>query len=255
MKLHKRVRAVEEICGYHFKREDLIVAAITHPSAAEGKPVTASYERLEFLGDSLIGAFVASKAFERFPSMNEGELSRIKTSLVDGRTLAGICGDLGVQDYILLGTSERGTGARGMRKALEDVYEALVGALYIDGGYEVAHAFVERTLFPLMTPVLAQRPLSPKSRLQEVTQRDFHCGPEYRLVGEDGPAHTPTFTTVVLVDGRRVGRGKGSTKKESEAAAALDALGYLGYAPGGDGTAKEAKKKLEAAKPERPDEV
>ena len=255
MKLHKRVRAVEEICGHHFEREELIVAALTHPSAAEGKPVTASYERLEFLGDSLIGAFVASKAYDRFPSMDEGELSRIKTSLVDGRTLAGICRDLGVGDYILLGTSERGTGARGMRKALEDVYEALVGALFKDGGYEVAHAFVERTLFPLMTPELSQRPLSPKSRLQEVTQRDFHCGPEYRLVGEEGPAHTPTFTTVVLVQGRRVGRGKGSTKKESEAAAAMDALKYLGYVAGGAAGQGQEEGRQEHGRSVPPDEV
>lgn len=229
MKLHKRVQEIERICNHHFEHEELVVAAITHPSAVEGRPVSASYERLEFLGDSLLGSIVALAVFRRFPSMNEGELSRMKTSLVEGKTLSAVGEELGIAPYIRLGTSERGTGARGMRKILEDVYEALVGALYLDGGLEVAQAFVEETVLPFATPALAERPLSPKSRLQEVTQRDFHCGPVYKLVGEKGPAHTPTFTSVAMVEGRRVGRGEGRSKKESEAAAALDALANLGY--------------------------
>lgn len=229
MKLHARVKAIEEIVGYKFENERLVISAITHPSAAEGRPVSASYERLEFLGDALLSAFVARYVYERFPSMNEGELSNIKTTLIAGETLSGVAQELGVGPYVVLGHSERGTKARGMHKALEDVYEALVGALYLDGGPEAARDFVKRTLLCYASPDLARRPLSPKSRLQEVTQRDFHCGPEYKLVGEEGPAHTPTFTTVVFVEGRRVGRGKGSTKKESEAAAALDALLRLGY--------------------------
>lgn len=229
MKLHARVTAIQEIVGYRFKDESLVVSAITHPSAAEGRPVSASYERLEFLGDSVLGAMVASYVYRRFPGMNEGELSNIKTTLIAGETLSRVADELGVGPYLILGHSERGTHARGMHKALEDVYESLVGALYVDGGPDVAREFVERTLLCYATPELAKRPLSPKSRLQEVTQRDFHCGPTYKLVGEEGPAHTPTFTTVVLVESRRVGRGKGSTKKESEAAAALDALRRMGY--------------------------
>lgn len=229
MKLHERVSEVERICCHKFKRIDYVIAALTHPSAAEGRPVTASYERLEFLGDSLLGAIVARDVFERYPTMNEGQLSTMKTTLIAGDMLARVADGLGIARLIALGESEKGTQARGMRKALEDVYEALVGALYLDGGIEAARDFVSRTLLCYVTPELAKRPMSPKSRLQEVTQRDFHCGPTYKLVGEDGPAHTPTFTTVVLVGDRRVGRGKGSTKKESEANAALDALRLLGY--------------------------
>jgi len=229
LKLHKRVSEVERICEHKFERVDYVISAITHPSAAEGRPVSASYERLEFLGDSVLGAIVAFDVFKRYPGMNEGQLSMIKTSLIAGDMLARVAEGLGMAPLISLGESERGTQARGMRKALEDVYEALVGALYLDGGVEVAREFVDRTLLCYVTPELAKRPLSPKSRLQEVTQRDFHCGPVYKLVGEDGPAHTPTFTTVVMLEDRRVGRGKGSTKKESEANAALDALRILGY--------------------------
>lgn len=226
----ERIREISRICEHTFTDERLVVAALTHPSAAEGRPVTSSYERLEFLGDSVLGSIVALYVYQRFPSMDEGGLSRIKTSLISGNTLSAVGEDLNIAPLLLLGESERGTGARGRKKALEDVYEALVAALYLDGGIEVARKFVQRTLLaPYATPMLAKRPLSPKSRLQEVTQRDYHCGPEYRLVSEEGPAHTPTFTTVVYVEGRRVGRGQGHSKKQSEAASALDALKQLGY--------------------------
>ena len=122
-----------------------------------------------------------------------------------------------------------GTGARGMHSALENVYESIVGALYLDAGFDVTHDFVLRTLEPHMSPELARKPISPKSRIQEVVQRDMHCAPEYKLLGEEGPAHDPTFTSVVMVDGRRVGKGQGSSKKSSESAAAADALVRMGY--------------------------
>ncbi|ERL12623.1 ribonuclease III [Olegusella massiliensis] len=229
MKLHQRIAVIEEILGHHFLNQRLISSAITHPSAVEGHPVSDSYERLEFLGDSIMGAIVATDLFERFPQMDEGELTRLKISLVSGPMLAEVAEDLGIGELIVFGESERGTGARGMRSALENVYEAVVGALYLDAGYEKAHDFVHRTLGPHITPEIAERPISPKSRLQEVTQRDLHEGPEYKIVGQSGPAHQPTFNAVVLVQGRRIGRGCGGSKKDAESAAAQDALARLGY--------------------------
>ena len=229
MKLHKRIKRIEEIVGHHFADENLIISAITHPSAAEGKAVSASYERLEFLGDSVLGGMIAIDVYKRFPAMDEGELSMLKIALVSGEMLSDVAAGLGIGELILLGESEKGTGARGMRSALENVYEALVGALYLDGGYDVAHEFVSRTLHPRITPDLARHVVPAKSRLQEVIQRDYRVGPTYKLEGESGPAHSPTFTSVVLVEGRRVGRGSGSTKKESQANAAADALVRMGY--------------------------
>ncbi|MDD5799836.1 MAG: ribonuclease III [Coriobacteriales bacterium] len=229
MKLQSRVAEAEKIVNHHFEDRNLIVSAITHPSAVEGKPVSASYERLEFLGDSVLGAMVATDLFELFPQMDEGELTTLKVSLVSGFTLSKVADQIGIGPLIVFGESEKGTGARGMHSALENVYESIVGALYLDAGYDVTHDFVSRTLRPYMKPEIAKKPISPKSRLQEVTQRDLRCAPEYKLVGEEGPAHKPTFTSVVFVDGRRVGRGKGSSKKESESEAALDALQNLGY--------------------------
>ncbi len=224
----ERIAHIESICGYKFKNRELVTSAITHPSAVEGLPVSASYERLEFLGDSILGGIVAKDLFERFPGMDEGELTRLKISLVSGKTLSAVADSLGIGECIVFGESEKGTGARGMHSALENVYESVVGALYLDAGYEVTHRFVADTLGPHMVPELAERPVSPKSRLQEITQRELRCAPEYKLEGESGPAHSPTFTSVVLVEGKRKGRGTGSSKKEAESAAASDAIKRLG---------------------------
>lgn len=223
----ERIRHIESICGHTFNNRDLVEAAITHPSAVEGLPVSASYERLEFLGDSILGAIVATDLFERFHDMDEGALTRLKISLVSGKTLSAVADQLGIGECIVFGESEKGTGSRGLHSALENVYESVVGALYLDAGYDVTHEFVQRTLGPHMVPELAERPVSPKSRLQEITQRELRCAPEYKLEGEKGPAHSPTFTSVVLVEGRRMGRGIGSSKKEAESAAASDAIKRL----------------------------
>lgn len=223
----ERIEHIERICNHTFANRELITAAITHPSAVEHLPVSASYERLEFLGDSILGAIVATDLFERFRDMDEGKLTRLKISLVSGKTLSQVSEELGIGECIVFGESEKGTGARGLHAALENVYESVVGALYLDGGYDVTHEFVSRTLGPHMVPELAERPVSPKSRLQEITQREMRCAPEYRLEGEQGPAHSPTFTSVVLVEGRRVGRGIGSSKKEAESVAAADAIARL----------------------------
>ena len=223
----ERIEHIERICNHTFANRELITAAITHPSAVEHLPVSASYERLEFLGDSILGAIVATDLFERFRDMDEGKLTRLKISLVSGKTLSQVSEELGIGECIVFGESEKGTGARGLHAALENVYASVVGALYLDGGYDVTHEFVSRTLGPHMAPELAERPVSPKSRLQEITQREMRCAPEYRLEGEQGPAHSPTFTSVVLVEGRRVGRGVGSSKKEAESVAAADAIARL----------------------------
>lgn len=228
--MHARVVQAEKILGHEFENKDLLAAALTHPSAVEGRPVTASYERLEFLGDSILGAIVARDLYEAFPDMDEGKLTQAKIALVSGKMLSSVADELGIAPLIRLGESEKGTAARGMHSALENVYEALVGALYLDAGYRSTHRFVRETLGPRLSPNLAKKPISPKSRLQEVTQHDFRCGPEYKLISESGPAHDPTFTSTVLVEGRRIGRGTGPTKKSSESAAAIDALVRLGYA-------------------------
>lgn len=233
MSISEKLAAAEAICGHVFADKKLLRSAITHPSAVEGEPVSASYERLEFLGDSILGSIVALTLFRTYGDLDEGKLTRLKVSLVSGATLSEVGQELGIDQVIILGASEQGTGARGMHSALENVYESLVGALYLDGGWEAAEAFIMRTLKPHLAADRAEHPSNPKSFLQECVQSDRMDPPSYKVVGEDGPAHLPTFTAVAIVDGVRQGRGTGSSKKEAEAAAALDALERMGYTTNG----------------------
>lgn len=224
-----KINRIQEILGYQFKDLELIKSAITHPSAAEGKPVTAGYERLEFLGDSVVGFIVCEELYARFPDMDEGGLSRLKTALISGESLSSAAAERGIADVIILGSSERGAGARGMHSALENVYEAVTGALYLDGGIEVAKRWVLETLQPSRVESRAILPENPKSLLQEKTQADLRQTPRYELVSVEGPAHQPSFVCDCIVGEDVVGRGRGSSKKEAEAMAAAAGLEKLGY--------------------------
>ena len=228
-----KIDRIQNILGYRFHDLELLKSAITHPSAVEGKPVSAGYERLEFLGDSVVGFIVSEALYERFPDLDEGGLTRLKVSLISGESLSAAAAEHGFADIIIFGQSERGTGARGMHSALENVYEAVTGALFLDGGIEVAKRWVIDTLRPHLAPWRAEVPENPKSLLQEKTQADLRETPWYELVSTGGPAHKPTFVCDCIVGERRVGRGEGSSKKEAEAFAAAMALRTLGYVGGG----------------------
>lgn len=220
------LKKAQRIVGHNFANEQLLLSAITHPSAAEGRPVQYSYERLEFLGDSVLGAIVAKAAFTRFRDLDEGGLTRIKVALVAGSTLSSVASDLGFGEVIIFGDSEVGTGKRGMHSALENVYEAVVAALYLDGGFDLARAFVERTLLPRMTRDYAVKPENPKSMLQERLQTEG-ITPTYQLVETQGPPHDRTFVSAVFAGMQSLARGVGRTKKESESKAAALALKEL----------------------------
>ncbi len=222
----RKLDLAQDILGYRFKNETYILSAITHPSAVEGKPVKYSYERLEFLGDSILGALVADAAFHRFPEIDEGGLTRIKVSLVSGQSLSRVADDLGFADFIIFGQSERGTGRRGLHSALENVYEAVVAALFLDGGLESAKAFVADTLLEYMDLDMASEPENPKSMLQERLQEDG-ITPTYKLIETQGPPHDRTFITQVYAGPKALGSGVGRTKKESESQAARSALDQM----------------------------
>ena len=222
----EKLNRAEEILEYTFSNRSLLLAALTHPSAAEGHSISDSYERLEFLGDSILGAIVSYEAFHAYPDLNEGGLTRIKVSLVSGASLSKVASDLGLADVIFFGSSERGTGRRGLHSALENVYESLVAALYLDGGLAPAIAFVKRTLIVRMSADMAKEPENPKSVLQERLQEDG-ITPTYRLVETQGPPHDRTFVTQVFVGVQSIARGVGRTKKESESQAAKSALEVL----------------------------
>lgn len=234
----EKVELVQKIIGYEFRDMDKILAAITHPSATEGRSVKYSYERLEFLGDAILGAIVVYHAYIAFPEMDEGALTRIKVSLVSGSTLSDVSDHLGFQDVIVFGSSETGTGKRGMHSALENVYEAIVGALFLDGGMDAAEKFVSATLIPKMDASMAEKPENPKSMLQEKLQA-HGITPTYKLLKTDGPPHDRTFVTQVFAGDIALSKGKGRSKKEAEANAAQASLKQVDKIIGKDGKPKK----------------
>jgi ribonuclease-3 len=220
------VEQVERILGYTFNDKNLLIQALTHPSAAEVDPIQGSYERLEFLGDSLLGAFVAFAIYERFPDFDEGVLTRIKVSLVSGGMLSQRAAELGLADFIIFGLSERGTGRRGLFSALENVFEALTAAVALDGGVDAARAWVMKALGEHISRDAAALSENPKSILQEILQMD-RVTPTYELVETSGPPHERVFTCNVLSEGSVIGTGVGHSKKDAEAEAAAQALERL----------------------------
>lgn len=243
----QKLARAQEILDYRFDSEHLLLSAITHPSATEGKPVKYSYERLEFLGDSILGAIVAAIAFHRFHDLDEGGLTRIKVALVSGASLSDVADRLGFADVIVFGSSETGTGKRGLHSALENVYEAVVAALYLDGGIGAAQEFVERTLIPRMSLDMAREPENPKSALQEKLQEDG-ITPTYKLVETQGPPHDRTFVAQVFAGTQGLARGTGRTKKEAESQAAKSTLARLGEFFGLGVDEETRAEKAEAAK-------
>ncbi|MEA5019432.1 MAG: ribonuclease III [Gordonibacter sp.] len=243
---NKLARA-QEILDYRFDSEHLLLSAITHPSATEGKSVKYSYERLEFLGDSILGAIVAAIAFHRYHDLDEGGLTRIKVALVSGASLSEVAARLGFADIIVFGSSETGTGKRGLHSALENVYEAVVAALYLDGGIEAARAFVEDTLVPRMSMDMAREPENPKSALQEKLQEDG-ITPTYKLVEMQGPPHDRTFVAQVFAGTQGMARGTGRTKKEAESQAAKSTLARMGEFLGLGTSEEERAEKAAASK-------
>jgi ribonuclease-3 len=226
------VSGAERIIGYTFTDKDLLIRALTHPSAIEEDPVGGSYERLEFLGDSLLGAFVALTIYERFPDLDEGALTRIKVSLVSGGMLSRRAEELGFEDIIIFGSSEKGTGKRGLTSALENVFEALTAAIALDGGMGKAWDWVMRTLDEYISRDIADEPENPKSALQEILQAD-RITPTYQLVESHGPPHERIFVSNVLSSGKVIGTGTGHSKKDAESAAAAQALKRLSRADKG----------------------
>ena len=242
----EKLDAMQDILQYRFNSESLLLAAITHPSATEGRSVKYSYERLEFLGDSILGAIVATLAFHEDHEIDEGGLTRIKVALVSGSSLSDVASHLGFADCIVFGLSEAGTGRRGLHSALENVYEATVAALYLDGGLDAAVTFVKRTLIPRMSIDMAREPENPKSALQEKLQEDG-ITPTYKLIDTQGPPHDRTFVAQVFAGDKGLSQGTGRTKKEAESQAARTTLERLGEFFGLGLTPEEKAEKQAAA--------
>lgn len=219
---------LEERLGYRFRDRTVLQTALTHRSSAHenGGAEHAHYERLEFLGDALLGFIVSDWLYRQDDQAAEGVLSRRRQSIVRTSTLARTANRLALGEVIQLGRGEERTGGRRKASLLADVFEAVLGAVYIDGGIRSARAFVRRHLAPVMREASRTRGMADdyKTRLQERTQASLRRTPQYRIVSTTGPAHALEFEVEVRLDGRVLGRGSGPNRKQAEQEAARQAL-------------------------------
>jgi ribonuclease-3 len=248
--------ALEESLGYHFQRQELIEQALTHSSQAReveasGAPSNFSgggdNELLEFLGDAVLGLVASETLFHRYPEFHEGQLSKLRAHLVGQRHLLRVAEQLQIGHYMRLGRGEEKSGGRSKASLLVDALEAILAALYLDGGWPAARDFIVRAI---VEPELAHMKLETsalpvmdfKSALQETLQASGRAQPVYVLVKEEGPEHRKTFTVEARLpeaEAQFVGRAEGATKKRAEQEAARQVLEHLSRLPEGRASSGE----------------
>jgi ribonuclease-3 len=223
--------ALQHGIDYRFRDRGLLEHAMTHTSRAneDVSGGVVDNESLEFLGDAVLGFVIADMLFKEFPEFNEGEKSKIKASLVSTTTLARQAERLTLGDHLLLGRGEEKTGGRRKQALLADGYEALIAAIYLDGGIEQARAFIAREFGPIISEIRRLGPIAQdhKSALQEFLQSRDQPLPEYRLTGTIGPDHRKLFQVEVIVRDQTLAEAMGPSKKEAEQEAAKLALEKL----------------------------
>lgn len=221
---------IERLVGTSVQDLSLYEQALTHRSRLRGEADShlATNERLEFLGDALLGFVVAEVLYQRFPEKNEGYLTRLRAKLVSGKALARYARRLDLGPHILMSENAARDEGRDTPSILADAYEALIGALYLDRGLEAARRFIKSTaLAPVDLDALAAQNENYKSLLLEYVQARGRVQPTYRIVREEGPSHDKTFTVEALIDGTPYGQGTASSKKKAEQEAARETLEHL----------------------------
>ncbi len=220
-------KALEEALGYQYKNKELLRQALSHSSYANEvyKNSLGSYERVEFLGDSILGFITAEYLYGTFPMKPEGELTRIRAELVCEKNLAAVGEQIHLGDYLLLGHGEAQGGGRHRSGILCDVMEALIAAAYLDGGFTEAKGIVYRLILPMLEKISQNRDY--KTELQELIQKKKAQHISYEVLEETGPDHCKTFLVRVNLNGTEIGRGSGTSKKRAEQAAAGHALEQL----------------------------
>ena len=221
------MKSLEEKLGYTFQDKSLLENALTHSSCAnESKGRLHSNERLEFLGDSILGMVVAEHLYRNHPDLPEGELTRTRAALVCEESLVEVAHDLGLGDYLKLGKGEEAGGGRTRPSIRADAVEAVLAAVYLDGGIGSARKIIQKYILSREIEGLnSQRDY--KTALQELIQRESGQSLKYRLTGSEGPDHDKRFFVEVDLNGQPVGAGKGRSKKEAEQMAAKAAIATL----------------------------
>lgn len=220
--------------AYRFQDEALLRQALTHRSyLSDGSMRCQSNERLEFLGDAVLGLVITDELYQRFDDKSEGELTKAKSYFVSREMLAKHAKKIGLGQYLLLGVGEEKAGGRQRKSILADAYEALLGAMFLDGGLEVVRQFIRTTQLGRVKRFFSHNFYKNfKSILLEHVQSEGQSSPEYRIQRETGPDHKKEFTVEVLVAGKVMGRGTGFNKKSAEQRAAMQAIQTLGLGEG-----------------------
>jgi ribonuclease-3 len=227
--MEKNWHDLQNIIGYRFKDAEVLKQALSHSSYVNENSMTRSdcNERLEFLGDAVLELVSSEFLYKEYTEIPEGELTKLRASLVCEPALAFDARMIGLNEYLLLGKGEEQTGGRDRDSIISDACEALIGAIFIDGGFEEAKRFVIK--FILNDIENKKLFYDSKTVLQEIAQRDFEAAPEYEIIKEYGPDHSKTFVAQVSLRGKVLGEGNGRTKKTAEQQASYNALIKLKY--------------------------
>ena len=217
--------------GYEWKEVALLEEALTHRSYLnENREATAHNERLEFLGDAVLELSATRFLFEKYPGKQEGDLTAYRAALVNTYSIAEVAEALGMNDVLRLSKGEKRDTGRARQIILANAFEAVVGALYLDQGYEAADAFLHTHLYPKLDSIIEKKAYQDaKSRFQELAQDRNGITPAYKTIREDGPDHDRVFTVGVYLRDEEMGRGTGKSKQEAEQGAATDALTRTGW--------------------------
>jgi len=227
----KRDNAMEAFKGrldFSFKDEALLESVFVHSSFVNEKGGGESNERLEFLGDAVLSAVISGILYDMYPDFREGELTSIRSRLVNRAVLSSLASELGMGELMRLGKGEKKSKGAENPAILADAFEALMAAAYLDAGFRAALVLIKELFLPLLKDALqGEKYFDYKPRLQELTQRHFKAAPVYRLVSEEGPSHKRKFSVEAMVKGEVMGKGSGARKKDAEQSSAKEALKEL----------------------------
>lgn len=227
--LFEQVAEIEQRLAYRFKDKRLLILAFVHRSFFnEYRAVVEQHnERLEFLGDSVLELIISDYVYEHLPEESEGHLSNLRSYIVEASSCAQLAIKLNITEFILLGKGEKMNDGRGREKIIADLFEALIGAIYKDGGLESARFFFLRHFEEYIKSVIYNPSRNWKAELQDYAQKKYQKPPAYKVLRESGPDHSKTFQVVVCIEDREIGEGLGPSKKQAEQAAAENALNKL----------------------------
>jgi len=226
----KKLKILEKLLGHNFKNKELLNQALTHKSYANEKYKSDARdnERLEFLGDSVLGIVISGILYEECPKSDEGILTKYKSQLVSGATLGRIAKGLKIGEYLLLGKGEEASGGRKHFSNILCTLEALIGALYLDGGLKPASKFINKVFHPELQLVKEGKGSKDyKSIFQQIVLKKLKTTPSYKIISEIGPDHKKHFIVEALISGKRYGVGSGSNKKSAEQLSAKEAISTL----------------------------